>query len=156
MTLYVQEALDILRNSPETDAVRLLEEAREPILTYLETNIVTLHESLLELNFARLLQLFWNVLNQEIRKLSPLFRMRDLDEQVVFFTRIVQLYPVLEEYFMGGDAGLTKEELNTLDYKETITLIKYYTLGTNRLIGIHYKTRGYDQIVCIYILLQRA
>jgi len=139
--------MNIVRNHSGQDVNVILFEARDPLLNYLEANIVTLQESLLELNFARLLQLFWNVFNQEIRKASVIFKLGDTREQEVFYNRLLRLLDIIQDYFKGGDAGLTAEELDTFDYRETNKLFSYYTIDTSYLIGVYYMSRGEEQIV---------
>jgi hypothetical protein len=140
------DTLEILEGNDERGVVGL-DEALDPILSYTDSNIVMLSKSLLLLNFARMLQFFWNIILHEIVRQSSGLKHPSKDAQYLFFKRILLLLPKLRSYFQNGEGGLNDEELDTPDYWETLKIITLFTLDTPDVIAHFYGSRGAEQIV---------
>lgn len=138
--------MEILGRLEHTDKESLLE-AVDPILNYVDGNIVTLSQSLLSLNFARMLQLFWNLIIQALLAEGGKLQFKSLKEQEFMFFRILELVPVIREYFENGDGGLNEDELKTAEVLEAYEILKLYTTGTNEMIAYFYSVRGWEQVV---------
>lgn len=123
-----------------------LDESAQPILDYLDNNIVTLKNSLKNNNFLRALHMLWNLLCEEIASEASKFAVNSTEEQSAFFRRVLQMFPFWETYFEGGCAGLTKEEIYSKDYKNTVAYISYFTKSTKWLISEYYGQHGERQV----------
>lgn len=119
----------------------------EPIIAYLEDNIVVLQNSLHPHNFHKILQLLWDLVCVGLHDVALTWEMNNTDEQVMFFERVMQTIPYLQSYFQGGAAGLTMEEMNTPQLTDMQNLFSYYTMSTEELILIYYHTRAQFHMV---------
>lgn len=125
---YVQETLQILQTLPNNTDKEVLLETLDPIFNYVDSNIVTLSQSLLTLNFARMLQLFWNTILQELLRNGAAIPYNDGKERGALFSKIILVVPMLRKYFATGDTGLNEDELNTPVYWEVTEALNQYTL----------------------------
>lgn len=144
MTSFVEQSFN---NLLEVSYDRL-DDAIEPIMAYLEDNINTLHGGLLPHIFHKILQLLWNIFCRSVQAKVGTFELGDLEEQFVFFKRVLQVVPSIQTYFRGGEVlGLSNEELDTKDYHDMDNLIKYFTMSTNEVFEIYYYLRGQTHMV---------
>ncbi|ODM95910.1 Protein unc-13 D [Orchesella cincta] len=120
--------------------------AMEPIIAYLEDNIITLQQSLLPYNFLKVLQLLWDLVCRGLLDNASKFMMTDTEDQQNFFRRLLQVIPFLQSYFEGGDAGLTTTDMYTEEFEQTHRLFSYFTMSTEDLIPIYYSSRCLDHI----------
>lgn len=111
-----------------TDNEEALLDALDPIFNYVDSNIVTLSQSLLTLNFARMLQLFWNTILQELLRNGAAIQYEDANERAALFSKIILVVPLIRKYFATGDTGLNEDELNTPVYWEVSEALNQYTL----------------------------
>ena len=130
------------------DKTKTEDDSLVPVLSYLEDNIVVLHKSLLELNFVRVLQMFWNVTCQEMLHALRVFsKSKDVRQEGQFFERVNIIVPYLVTYFEGSGGGLNEEEIDTKNYRALLLFLKCLSLPTDKLIAAYYREAAEQQMV---------
>jgi BAI1-associated protein 3 len=129
------------------DKSKTEEDALIPILTYLEDNIVVLHKSLLELNFVRVLQMFWNVTCQEmLHALKTFTKKKDVRNEKCFFDRLNTVIALQVSYFQGGGGGLNETEIDSKYYRQLQLFLACLSLPTDTLIAAYYREAAEEQM----------
>lgn len=119
----------------------------EPIIAYLEDNIVVLQKSLHPQNFRKVLQLLWNTVCNGLHDNAINWEMGNSEDQITLFKRVLQIIPYLQTYFEGGDAGLTLADMNTHQYQDMNHLFHHFSISTDDLILAYYHERAQYHLV---------
>ncbi|CAG7830335.1 unnamed protein product [Allacma fusca] len=129
------------------DKTKTEEDALIPILTYLEDNIVILHKSLLELNFIRVLQMFWNVTCQEmLHAVKKFTKTKDVRNEKCFFDRLNTVRVLMVSYFQGGGGGLNETEIDSKYYRQMQLFLTCLSLPTDTLIAAYFREAAEEQM----------
>ncbi|XP_077526534.1 BAI1-associated protein 3-like isoform X2 [Haemaphysalis longicornis] len=104
-----------------------------PLIDYLDSNLRTLYESLMKVNFYRTLEAVWRVVLQELM----LTARNNLGERVGFFQRLFSSLGVLLEFFHAEDKGLSLKSLHSLPYQDLDRLLKLHKADTADLIELY-------------------
>ncbi|XP_040076076.1 BAI1-associated protein 3 isoform X2 [Ixodes scapularis] len=104
-----------------------------PLVDYLDTNLKTLYQSLMRVNFYRTLEAVWRVVLQEL----TLTARNNLGERAGFFQRLFSSLGVLLEFFHAEDKGLSLKSLHSLPYQDLDRLLKLHKADTTDLVELY-------------------
>ncbi|XP_035709370.1 protein unc-13 homolog 4B [Folsomia candida] len=142
----VRDCLEIVQANLSRSGRESSRDALDPIFNYIDSNIITLAKSLLTLNFARMLQLFWDIILRELLYAGSNVEVKGGEQQKTVFDRLLTMLPMLRTYFHNNDGGLSEDELNTPVYWEVHDVMNMYTLETPAIISHFYRVRGDSQV----------
>ncbi|KAF6032338.1 hypothetical protein EB796_009359 [Bugula neritina] len=118
--------------SPEKNSVH---EAIEPLIEYLDNNLLTLYTYLLRRNFKCLLMAIWQECLEELQEVVKTTEERNAK----FFSRIQDALVILVDFFNADDKGLLMEEINCRLYTGLISYFSVQQLTTEEIICQFYK-----------------
>ena len=140
----MEDCFLVLQQGPESESDS---EPLSPLLSYLEDNLNVLHTSLLHVNFARFLQMFWTVICEELSAVATHFPATTTYEQRTFFNRLQDILPSLIDYFQGNGEGISDKEINSPQYDSALEFIKMFSMESKDLIAKYYSHRAEEQFV---------
>lgn len=107
-----------MRVVPGDGTCLFLPQALQDLITYLDTNLTTLRRHLLKTNFCRSMQAIWKECMLEfLDQVNKENEEREESQSRIIFQRLYQSLTILSHFFNANDKGLTKEQLETEEYK---------------------------------------
>ncbi|XP_022095596.1 protein unc-13 homolog D-like isoform X2 [Acanthaster planci] len=110
-----------------------IDDAIDPLMEYLDTNMITLHNCLLKSNFDRILQDIWIVLVDELGKIIS-SKNKVLQGKPLLFCRINETLEILSDFFYADEKGLPLATLHNRKYIEMKSFAESNMADTYELI----------------------
>ncbi|CAF4554622.1 unnamed protein product [Rotaria sp. Silwood1] len=119
-----------------------LQDAIQPLLTYLDSRCLPFKDFLIRQNHIRLLELVWSILiDQFLLEIEKISKPRTTS----YYARLMKCLDSFVEYFNTDEQCLPKEALKTDKYKLIKKLLKYYSTDTYSLIKLYYQDKLQEQ-----------
>lgn len=103
----------------------------DPLVKYVESNLITLNSALLSTVFFRILRHFWN---DFLQCSADLMRIKGERMSINNYCVLYDLVETMKLYFYCDGGGLTEHELEYSVYHDLITYLELYKLPTDNLI----------------------
>ncbi|XP_038064118.1 protein unc-13 homolog D-like isoform X2 [Patiria miniata] len=144
---------DNTRQGQETSAMDVSKnlqflQAIDPLMEYLDTNMITLHNCLLKSNFDRILQDIWIVLVDELSKIIS-NKNKALHGKPLLFCRLNDTLDILSDFFYADTKGLALPTLHNATYMEMKSYTESNMADTHELIEAFYgqKLQEVEEII---------
>ncbi|UJR07768.1 hypothetical protein I4U23_012051 [Adineta vaga] len=139
MEMELKQYLFHIVEAPDASDVQ---ETVQPLLNFLNNQLIPYQGLLIRQNLIRLLELIWAVLMDQIlseveHNTSP--------RSVISYNRLLKTLDLLIGYFTNDDQCLSKDSLKTDKYRLVKKLLKYQSNDTQSLIKMYYQEKLHEQ-----------
>ncbi|XP_033744420.1 BAI1-associated protein 3-like isoform X1 [Pecten maximus] len=114
------------------------------LLTYLDSNLLTMNKNLLKTNFDRILLSLWMEVLAEFKETI----LKEEPRQPILYKRMYDAIELLVDFFYANEKGLQMQKIQSEQYKELKELLSLHKLNTFPLIEVFFDEKLQQQKEC--------
>nr|XP_006815657.1 PREDICTED: BAI1-associated protein 3-like [Saccoglossus kowalevskii] len=113
-----------------------------PLMEYLDSNLITLNNTLLRANFDRILEEIWHVVLNELQEQVE----SNEGKETLFYLRLFDALEILIDFFYADEKGLSMDLIMNEDCKLLLNYLKLNKTPTEELIELYYLEKIDEQV----------